>query len=254
MDLKVGLHPFPTTHWSLVEEAGGHGATAADAAALRRAALGELILRYQDPLISHLMVRRRIDGDRAADLLQGFVASQVLERGLFARADPAKGKFRTFLLTTLDRYVSNRFRAEAVWARVNGAQAPSAEDEAQAPAASADCEPDRVFAARWARRVIDEALGLMREECERTGRHDVWGVFEGRIRGPILDGAPPEPYVRLVERYGLISPAQASNVLITGKRMFARALRRVVGEYERSEEQIEAEIAELRQILSRGGA
>ena len=83
---------------------------------------------------------------------------------------------------------------------------------------------------------------------------DVWGVFECRLLAPMLDGAEPMPYEALVERFALRSPAQASNVLITGKRMFERALRAVVGEYAADEAEVDEEIAELRQILSRGGA
>jgi hypothetical protein len=62
------------------------------------------------------------------------------------------------------------------------------------------------------------------------------------------------PYQQLVRELGLQSPAQAANVLITGKRMFIRCLRAVVGEYEVSEAQLDAEIGEIRQIIARAGA
>jgi hypothetical protein len=91
----------------------------------------------------------------------------------------------------------------------------------------------------------------MRAECERSGRRDVWGVFEARIVAPMLDDAAPPPYDQLVARFALASPAQASNVLVTGKRMFVRALRGVIGEYELGEDHIDAEIADLRAVLAR---
>ena len=59
------------------------------------------------------------------------------------------------------------------------------------------------------------------------------------------------PYLALVERFGFASPAQASNVLITANRMFARNLRAVVAAYEFEEGNVDREIAELRSVLAR---
>jgi hypothetical protein len=80
----------------------------------------------------------------------------------------------------------------------------------------------------------------------------VWGVFEARLLGPLLHGAEPTDYEELVGRFGLASAAQASNVLMTGKRMFARIIRAVVGEYALGDEEIESEIRELYAVLGRG--
>jgi hypothetical protein len=57
-----------------------------------------------------------------------------------------------------------------------------------------------------------------------------------------------------VEKFGFRSPTEASNALVTAKRMFVRALRAVVAEYARDENGIDREIEELRAILSRGSA
>src|SRR5207237_1804173 len=72
------ISDFPRTHWSLVAKA-GH-----DLAAERREALGRLLERYRPPLRSHLICRKQLDPDRADELLQSFIAAQVLERELFA--------------------------------------------------------------------------------------------------------------------------------------------------------------------------
>ena len=71
-----------------------------------------------------------------------------------------------------------------------------------------------------------------------------------RILLPIMEGAEPAAYADLVRQYGFQSPAQASNVLISAKRMFARLLREVISEYAFSEEEVESEIQELYQSLS----
>jgi RNA polymerase sigma-70 factor (ECF subfamily) len=240
----LGLAPFPGTHWSLVGRAGRSGGAA------RREALQSLLVRYQLPLVSHLRLRLGFDADTAADVFQGFVQSQVLEKELLANADRDKGRFRTFLLTALDRYAFNWVRADAARAR----SIPTACGTDAPPVAAPDAEgPDRQFTASWARQVVSEALARMRQECDAHGRPDVWAVFDARVSRPILEDTAPVPYAELVDRHHFVSPAQASNVLITGKRMFVRILRRVVGEYER-EDEVDSEIATLRTLLSEGGA
>src|SRR4051812_38640775 len=88
---------FPMTQWSLVARAGQPPAEA-------RAALDVLLRRYAPALRAHLLLDRRMSGDRskAEDVLQGFVADKVLERNLIALADRERGRFRTFLLAALD--------------------------------------------------------------------------------------------------------------------------------------------------------
>jgi len=77
------------------------------------------------------------------------------------------------------------------------------------------------------------------------------GVFECRLLAPALEGTDPVDYGELVRRFGLQSPSQASNVLVTAKRMYARTLRGVVAEYSGDAAEIEAEIGDLHRILAR---
>src|SRR4051794_36682601 len=95
---------FPTTRWSLVARAGESG-DAAEAA--RREALGVILGRYLPALRAHLLARR-VPAGWVDDLLQGFIADKVIEYNLLGYADRGRGKFRTFLLTALDRFAANR--------------------------------------------------------------------------------------------------------------------------------------------------
>ena len=58
---------------------------------------------------------------------------------------------------------------------------------------------------------------------------DIWGVFEARVLGPLFQNAEPVPYEQIVARFGFKSPAQASNVLVSARRMFERVLRSWLG-------------------------
>jgi len=241
--LSQGKGRFPSTSWSLL-------ALAQKDRREQREALGEFLRRYLPALRVHLVRRRGFDADRAEDLAQGFAADKVLEQGLLQFVVRGRGRFRSFLLAALDNYVANVIRREKA-AKRSPAALYSLESKAAVAEGLPNHEPGDPVVEAWARQVIAEALRRMKQDCEQSGRTDVWGVFEGRVLGPTLDGQDPLPYGQLVEKYGFRDPAQASNAVITGKRQFSRTLRAVVGEYALNPEDIEAEIAELRRILSR---
>ena len=214
----------------------------------RRQALSDLLERYLPALRSYLRAKWKLSVDRADDLLHTFVVRKVIEQDFVRRADRARGRFRTFLATALDRFVISEFRRErahggAAGRPVSFADQPTREEQA-APFA-----PD-TFDVAWARHALGLALRRTHGECIAGGRHDVWGVFEGRVLRPQLEDAEPVPLDELVRRFDLASPEQASNLLITAKRMFARNLRAVVAEFAGADD-VEEEIARLTDILSR---
>lgn len=237
---------FPSTHWSLIAQTGAEGAEAA------RDALGELLARYLPALHTHL-VYKRLRPDEADDLLQEFVAGKILERDLIGRADQKLGKFRTFLLTALDRFLVDSIRAKQAKKRMpDGGRLERIGDRAEQLQGAAG--PSDAFDVAWARGVLQEALRRMQAQCESSGRAEVWGIFECRVLEPILSGTEPAGYDELIGRFGLKSPSQASNVLITAKRIYARALRSVVAEYARDGHEIAEEIDQLREVLGRASS
>jgi len=233
---------FPTTQWDMVEDAGkGSGAT-------RQLAITRFVERYVPAMRAYLVRRKGMGRDRADDLIQSFLAEKVLDKDLIASADRSRGRFRTFLLTALDRFVISVYRYENAKKRSGG---DLADIQACAEPADADRGPDNVFDVEWARQVLSEVVDRMRRECARRKRDDIWGVFEGRVLSQTIGQGQPLDYARMVQEYGLKSPAQASNVLITAKRMYIRHLRAVIGEYATDEGQIDTEIRDLRTILAK---
>lgn len=228
---------FRTTRWTLVE------AAADTDSPQRRKALGEVLARYLPAMRSHLVNRKRVDPNRADDLLQDFVLKKVFEYNLLGHADRNRGKFRTLLLTALDNFLRSSVR---------GKPAASEIPEGADPASDAP-SPDASFDVPWGRQVIAQALEGMETECKTDNRPDVWGIFEARVLRPTLDGVAAEPYETIISRFKLQSPLQASNLLVTAKRMFERHLRQVIGKYA-ADDEIDAEIADLAQILSNSAA
>src|SRR5271163_1542048 len=98
---------FPSTHWSLVQRAGSPGL------APDRAALAELCSAYWYPI--YAFIRRKGNGpDQALDLTQEFFA-RLLEKGIFASAEPGKGRFRAFLRTDCQHFLIDQFRRMTAW-------------------------------------------------------------------------------------------------------------------------------------------
>jgi hypothetical protein len=242
-DTPQDFRGLPATDWSLVAHAGMAG----EQAGLE--SLGVLLSRYRPALKAHLVLKKKIPPIEADDLIQGFISAKVLHGGLVASADPGKGKFRTILLTALDHYVVSVMRRE-------GAKKRSPElgfaslDESPDQAGVVQPPPDP-FDVAWANEIIAEALQRVKAECTASGRSAYWSVFHCRVVAPILDGVQPLTYEQVVERFGFKSPTEASNALVTAKRMFVRALRAVVAEYAQDRDGVDGEIEELRAILSR---
>jgi DNA-directed RNA polymerase specialized sigma24 family protein len=237
--------PFPNTSWSLVARA-AHAKTSE-----RRRALASLLAEYLPAMRVYLVRRRGLSDDRADDLLQAFVVSKILEQHLIRRADQARGKFRAFLLAALDHYLIDQVRRESAAKR----SAQRASDVQELPEAQHPSQEDaNLFDVEWARQAVDLAVKRMHRECEARGRTDVWSVFEGRVLAAAFGTATPLSYEQLVRQFNLSTSEQAANLLVTAKRMFARNLHEVVGEYAEDDLDAREEIRRLKSILARGGA
>jgi RNA polymerase sigma-70 factor (ECF subfamily) len=187
-------HGFAITRWSIVLRAG----RADDAGA--QDALERLCRAYWYPLYAHVRRRGHSAAD-AQDLTQGFFA-RLLERQTLAFADPARGRFRSFMLTALDHFVAdewNRSRAQ----KRGGGREPVSIDAALAEKRSDmepvdDEAPDKAFDRRWALAVLDSVLARLEDEYRRTGRGDVFEALRPALAGP----RETLPYSELARQLG----------------------------------------------------
>jgi len=227
--------PFPQTHWSLVQRAG-----ISDEAS-RLEALTVLLQRYSPALHSYLRIKH-IDVDNRNELLQGFIAEKLMDPGFLQRADPNRGRFRTFILVSLDNYVADAYRKAVIRRTVTLSESttPLRASEAEAAVETA-----------WARELVRNVLHQMQQYCRDNDRGDLWTVFEGRVLRQAFGTDEPISYEVLAAEAGVDSPTKAANLLVSAKRLYERLLRRAIGEYEQDEKAIDAEIAELRKALSR---
>lgn len=230
-----------STRWSLIARAGDLDPEQ------RSRAVEELLHKYSPALRAHLVLRKRLQPDRADDVLQEFIVRKILERDLFGSADPAKGRFRTLLLTALDRFLIDQLRHNR--ARIAPASLDDVPWEEPGSFGGAD-----VFETAWARNVLTMALREMREQCFRADQGAIWTVFQARLLDPVVTDSPPVSYEVLAVRLNFQSPKQAANAIVTAKRKFEQVVREIVAEYVAEGESIDAEIGVLQQTLATAGS
>lgn len=182
-----GPSPFPTTRWTMVVAAGDPQRKEA------RSALVSLCENYWYPLYAYLR-RRGYPVDQAQDLTQEFFI-RLLEGRYLDRADPEKGRFRSFLLVSLKFFVADeedRLRARK---RGGGMLVPmelsSGEERYQREPAHGET-PERIFERRWALSMLDRVMEKLRKEFILHGRPE---HFE-RLKVFLL-GQSDAPYAAL---------------------------------------------------------
>ena len=185
----------------------------------------------------------------ADDLLQDFIKDRILHPGWLEKADPNKGRFRDLLKSSLKNFVTGELRKREATKR--GGKMPTIpieelEQEIPGPEPVSDS-----FDMAWLQMLLSETLKKMKEGCAVSDTTHIWRIFDARVLRPALDGVEPPAYEDLVNNFGLKSPAQATNALATGKRMFARHLRAVIAQYENGDKAVRAEIESLRLFLDK---
>jgi len=215
-----------------------------------RLVINNLLQRYWKPVYCYLR-HKGYSNDKAKDMTQGFFAEIVLERHLFQQANPKKGKFRSFLLTALNRYVTDKHRYEAAEKR----KAPStmlALDEfdlSRVPTRIPGASPEECFNHAWIAVMLEQVLLDVKRECYRNNREDYWGVFEARVLLPIISGKKPVSLPDLCKKYSIKDESRASNMMITVKRRLRKALECNMRKLGESSPTLSEQIEELLNIL-----
>ena len=170
---------FRTTRWSLIAAAGD--ATGPDG----RQALADLCRLYWYPVYAYVR-RREPDRHAAEDLTQAFFA-RLLEKNDLAAADPARGRFRSFLLTACQHFLANRHDHDTARKRGGGVKplsidfGPGEERYAREPASPHTAEAE--FERRWALALLDQALNELRAEYTEAKKAELFDALKGTLTG-----------------------------------------------------------------------
>lgn len=240
---------FQTTRWSEIRNAKTHDE------ARRRLIVGNLMKRYWKPVYCYLR-RKGFNNEHAKDLTQGFFHEIVLGRELIKQADQTKGRFRTFLLTALDRYVISVHRTESAKKRIQMDSIVRLEtiDLPNFSIAQSEVGPEQVFHYAWATNLLDQVLAEVKDECYSTRKATHWQVFHAKVVAPIVDSTQTPSLSAICKKYGVESESRASNMIVTVKRRFRAVLERCLRQYMQSDSDVEDEFNDLLEILSKSGA
>jgi len=232
--------PFQNTQWTLLLQAKTENLEN------RRKIEGAVLGQYWMPVYSYLR-RKGHSGQEAEDLTQGFFAEKVLDRDLLEKADREKGKFRTFLLTALDRYVSNEIRRRKAKKRMPQGGVVQLENlEAwQEPEAGSFESPDAAFSYVWASRLLDDALKSVKATYYESDREKYWEVFNRVVIGPTLENTSPPSMQQLCDELGIQDTQTASNMNTTVKRCFRNTVRMRIRQFVENDGDIDPEIQDL---------
>lgn len=170
---------FDTTHWSVVLAA-GHGSAPGS-----QEALETLCRSYWYPLYVYIR-RRGCTPEDAQDLTQQFFA-RLLEKKYLRLADPARGKFRAFLLSSLQHFLASEWIKATAAKRGGGKTVISlnekdAEDRYLAEPADG-LTPEKVYEKRWAMTLLDQVLNRLRDEFAADGKADQFEQLKAFLWG-----------------------------------------------------------------------
>jgi RNA polymerase sigma-70 factor (ECF subfamily) len=234
---------FNTTHWSVVLRA-GQGLSSQGIEALEN-----LCRTYWPPLYS--FIRRQGYGpEDAQDLTQSFF-TRLLERNDFRAVDPRKGKFRTFLLSSLTHFLSNERDWSRAAKRGGGRQIISLDalepEQLFSAEPAVNLSPDKVFDLRWAMTVLEEALRTLAAEMASGGR-----TRQLELLRPYLTEEPLEgEYATVAGHLGMTSQAVAVSVHRLRQR-YRELVRAAVAQTVASPLDLEEEMRHLYQALTEG--
>ncbi|MCP5519353.1 MAG: sigma-70 family RNA polymerase sigma factor [Verrucomicrobiales bacterium] len=233
---------FATTHWSVVIRAGELDHEAA------KTALTHLCQRYWYPL--YYFVRRKgLGAEEAQDLTQAFFAD-FLARNQVSHADPARGRFRSFVVASLENFLHNEWRRRTALKRGGGVLPLSLDAEraeARFAAEPLDTEsPDIACARQWARTLLQQTGETLEAEWRRDGRLELFQALQQHLWGD----SDSVPYADLCRRHDL-TPVNLRVTFHRLRQRYRELLRQAVAETVAEPDEIDDELRFLMQVVSR---
>jgi RNA polymerase sigma factor (sigma-70 family) len=211
------------------------------------AALELLCRKYWRPI--YAFVRRRgYDVHEAEDLTQSFFA-HVLEMEMLKKADQRKGKFRTFLLAALTKFLSNEWDKRQTIKRGGRKQILSldevAAEEQDQLALMEPAAPEKLFDRRWAAALLDSVLTRLRREYRDRGKAELLARLESGLTQEVTPGRFTE-WAAALE----MSEGSARVALHRIRRQFGELLREEIAQTVTDPAEVDEEIRYLFKAIS----
>jgi len=238
----VGGAHFLPTHWSVVLAAGWRDSPQATEA------LERLCQAYWYPLYAYIR-RKGYPLEEAQDLTQEFFL-HVLRGEFLSRADRAKGKFRSYLLGALEHFLAKQWRRSHRLKRGGGCQILSLKAE---PGESRyrlepfhELTAEKLYNQSWAMMLLEQAMNALKEECESTGKSQLFEELKTRLDGDDNQASYEEVALRLKMREGAVRMAT-----VRLRRRFGELLRAEIAHTVADPSEVDGEVRFLLAALRR---
>ena len=193
---------FPPTHWTRMLSGEQQDAL-----------LAELYQAYWKPIYCYLRAMG-FGNEHAKDLVQGFFSDKVLGKELVLRADPQRGRFRSFLLRAVHNYAIS----------VQRARKPCQSLDEDQESVSPEGDPETAFDRAWADGVLQDVLKELELECSTRGKLTHWCVFRDWLLEPDTESGK-QRMDEICLRYGIADASTAYHMVENLKRRFRAILR-----------------------------
>jgi RNA polymerase sigma-70 factor (ECF subfamily) len=235
-----GNESFDTTRWTMVLRAGNQTPEAG-------VALAQLCQIYWVPLYAFLR-KKGHQPVEAEDIVQSFL-TRMIEKSALAEADPHRGRFRSFLISSLQNFVSNHRQEQRAVKRGGRAKQFSLDfekaEEAYHREPCTHLTAERIFDRQWAMDLLKEVLRQLETECANSGKLP---LFE-RLRPALLGDGLEAGYAAIAEEFHLSVDAVKMSVSRLRKR-YRVLLRQNIADTVASAEEIDDELRHLFAALS----
>jgi RNA polymerase sigma factor (sigma-70 family) len=233
---------FNTTLWTVVLEAGRADSPQS------HAALERLCQVYWYPLYAYVR-RRGHDEHSAQDLTQEFFHS-LIEKNYIQAADRNRGRFRTFLLTSLNHFLTNEWKRSQRQKRGGGAvhfslDAATAEERFRMEPAGPQT-PETLYEQRWAQALVEQVMARLREEFTEAGKSDRFDA----LKTLLLDD-DAQSQAEIGKQLG-ISESAVKSAVHRMRARYGELFREEIANTVAGPAEVDAEIRELFAVLGQG--
>ncbi len=215
----------------------------------RKKCLSFLCRNYWKPVYYYIR-RRGLNHEDAIDMTQEYFAT-FLEKDFVAVADRERGRFRTFVLVTANRFLSKQLarkaRKEAAIS-LNFITTDNNGEEIALPELATGETAEDDFNRRWALSLLETTLERMRDECSEGRRQQYYLAFK-RYLETSSEQSPPS-YREIGEEIGA-TEIEVTNFLHRGRNIFQKILRSEIRELVTSDAEVDVEIEALKDYLRR---
>lgn len=230
---------FESTPWSEVLAAGDSSHEH------NRSSLETLCRLYWPPL--HSYVRRKVrDQHLAQDLTQSFFQRLLTGRSL-RLADPARGRFRAFLIQAVEWHLANEFRDSKAIKRGGDVQTFTLDFSSSNAELTDDSSltPEQLFDRDWALTLLNQTMTRLEQEQVAANKDTLFRTFKGFLAG----SAQPDGYAAICETLGMTEPAARMAVSRLRNR-YRELLREEIMRTVASSQDVEDEIMHLFRAIS----